>query len=87
MSFSQNTKDTINGWGSVLRFITPILITIAIFILTGIKDEIKFVKDETIKRFDKIDLQFSNHLGHHLSLETLLAERMASIEARIRNPR
>jgi len=85
--FSQKTKDKINGWGSIMRFITPILITIMLFILSSIKTEIKDNKIDTCNRFDKIDLQFekvnvqfSNHLEHHRVFEIVLAERLSSIE-------
>jgi hypothetical protein len=87
MSFSQATKDKINGWGSVMRFITPILVTIMLFILSGIKTDIKDMEEYSYKRFEKIDLQFeridtkfSTHLNHHLSLETLLSQRLSTIE-------
>ena len=85
--FKQSTKDKINGWGSAFRFITPILLTVALFILTGIKEEIKEVKCDTTKRFDKVDLQFSNHLEHHRQYEVILAERMTRIETKIRGLR
>lgn len=80
MSFSQQTKDKINGWGAIFRFVTPILVTIALFILTGIKSEIKDFKTETDKRFNKIDLQFSNHLEHHRIFEIAFCERLTKIE-------
>jgi hypothetical protein len=85
MSFSQSTKDKINGWGSVLSFITPVLLTITLFILTGIKGEIRDVKLEAGKRFDKIDLQFSNHLEHHRIFEIAFCERLTAIETKTRN--
>ena len=78
--FSQHTKDKINGWGSVFRFITPILVTITIFILSGIKTEIKDVKTDTNKRLDKIDCDFATHFEHHRVFEVTLAERLATLE-------
>jgi hypothetical protein len=91
MSFSQHTKDRINGWGSVLRFVTPILLTIVLYILSGIKTEIKDNKTDTCNRFDKIDLQFdkvnlqfTNHLEHHRVFEVVLAERLTTIETTTR---
>ena len=78
--FSQRTKDRINGWGSVLRFVTPILLTIVLYILSGIKGEIRDNKIYSENRFDKIDLQFSNHLEHHRKFEIVLAERLTSME-------
>ncbi len=81
--FSQRTKDKINGWGSVFRFITPILLTIALFIISGIKTEIKDVKTDTCKRLDSIVLQFTNHLEHHRVLEVGLAEKFAMLQVQL----
>jgi hypothetical protein len=85
--FTQKTKDKINGWGSVFRFVTPILVTIMLFILSSIKSDIKDIKVDTSQRFEKVDLQFekvnlqfSNHLEHHRKFEVILAERLTSIE-------
>jgi hypothetical protein len=85
--FSQRTKDKINGWGSVFRFVTPVLVTIMLFILSSIKSDIKDIKVDTSQRFEKVDLQFekvnlqfSNHLEHHRKFEVILAERLTSIE-------
>ena len=44
MSFSQETKNAINGWGQVLRFITPILITIGLWIMSDMKFEIREIR-------------------------------------------
>lgn len=84
MSFSQKTKDNINGWGSVLRFITPVLLTVTLFILSGIKAEIKDVKIDTCKRLDSIVLQFTNHLEHHRILEVSLAEKFAILQTKFK---
>ena len=83
--FRQKTKDAINGWGTVFRFITPILITIAIFILSGMKDDIKEVKSDNKINFAEIQAKFDNHLNHHRQFEVILGERMATIETKIRN--
>lgn len=87
MSFSQKTKDNINGWGSVFRFVTPVLLTITLFILGGIKTEIKDVKIDTCKRLDNIVLQFTNHLEHHRILEVSLAEKFATLQAKFEGVR
>ena len=83
--FKQQTKDTINGYGSLFRFITPILITIAIFILAGMKEDIKEVKTDNKINFSEIQAKFDNHLTHHRNFEVILGERMATIETKIRN--
>ena len=82
--FKQQTVDKINGWGTVLRFITPILVTIALFILTGLKEEIKEVKSDNKTNFAKIEVKFDNHLEHHRQFEIILGERLAAIETKIR---
>lgn len=84
MSFSQHTKDTINGWGAVFRFITPVLLTIVIFILTGLKDEIKDVKIDTKVLAKETQVYFTNHLSHHAKMEKELCERLVVIETRLK---
>ena len=92
MSFSQKTKDRINGWGSVFRFITPLLLSLILFILSDVRSQIRDVKLEAKEgfkivdmQFDKVNLQFSNHLEHHRQFEIVLAERLTTIETTIRN--
>ena len=89
--FKQSTKDVINGWGSVFRFVTPILITITLFTLNALREDIKTTKqtlriDITQARTErkendyKIDKLFTNHLEHHRLLEIALCERLGRIE-------
>ena len=92
--FKQSTKDKINGWGSVMRFITPSLIVIALWILGDMRNQIKDVRLETKEAFERVDmqfdkvyLQFSNHLEHHRQFEIVLGERMATIETKIKSLR
>lgn len=59
----------INGYGSLFRFITPVLITIALFILSQILTDMKEMKS-----------LFTNHLEHHRVIEVSLGERLSSIE-------
>jgi len=76
--------DKINGWGSILRFILPILMTIGIWILTDIKSDIKEVK-QTAKELAVTTTTYNNnHLTHHSTFEKELCERVATIEALIR---
>jgi len=67
---NSQTKDNLNGIGVVLRFITPILITLILYIISGIKEDIKDLK---------IDMK--NHLYHHQELEVNLEKRLSTIEA------
>ena len=83
MSFSQQTKDTINGWGSVFRFITPIMLTIIIFILNGLNDQIKDVRDNTKVLAKETQSYFTNHLSHHAKIEKDICERLAVIETKL----
>ena len=62
-------KDKINGVGSLFRFITPVLITIVIFILGQILSDTKELKN-----------LFGNHLEHHRVIEIKIGERLSSIE-------
>ena len=67
--FKQSTKDSINGWGQVFRFITPVLITLVLFILTGIKQDVGELKSH-----------FTNHLSDHKQIELKLENRLSCIE-------
>ncbi len=82
--FRQETKDAINGWGSMFRFITPILVTLALFIVNGIKDEVKEIKQNAKELTVSTLVYNTNHLTHHASIEREICERLASIEAKIR---
>ena len=78
--FSQKTKDRINGWGSVLRFLTPILVTVSLWIMSDMKTEIRdiriaarLVATETFNYNEK-------HLIHHAIFEKDMCERLSCIE-------
>ncbi len=66
-------KDKINGYGSLFRFITPVLITIAIFMLTWILNDTRELK-----------ICFANHLEHHRVIEVQISERLSSIDTTLR---
>ena len=79
--FKQSTKDAINGWGSLLRFVTPILLALVMFILSGMEDDIRDIR-QTAKDLSTSTLIYNtNHLTHHASIEREICERLASIEA------
>jgi hypothetical protein len=84
MSFSQHTRETINGWGSVFRFITPVLVTISIFVLAGLKDEIKDVRTATKELAKETQLYFTNHLSHHTKMEISFCERLVALETELK---
>jgi hypothetical protein len=84
MSFSQHTRETINGWGSVFRFITPVLVTISIFVLAGLKDEIKDVRNMAKELAKETAIYHTNHLSHHTKMEIAFCERLAIIETEIK---
>jgi hypothetical protein len=84
MSFSQHTRDTINGWGSVFRFVTPVMITIVLFILAGLKDEIKEVRNLAKELAKETMIYNTNHLSHHTKMEISFSERLAIIETEIK---
>ena len=84
MSFSQHTKDTIYGWGSVFRFVTPVMLTIVIFILNGLVADIKDVRTQAKEISKETQLYFTNHLSHHAKIEKDICERLAVIETKLK---
>lgn len=62
-------RSTVNGVGELFRFITPILVTIAIFFLGWIKTDISSLKTH-----------FTNHLFHHQDLEVGYEKRLTQTE-------
>ena len=73
-------KDKINGYGAILRFITPVLITIMLFILGSLKGDIKDVKTDVRNELKVVNVNFTNHLEHHKTLEVTLGERLKCLE-------
>ena len=78
--FSQKTKDRINGWGSVLRFLTPILVTVGLWIMSGMKDEIKEIRQTARIMATETFNYNNNHLMHHFDFENKIVERLSCIE-------
>ena len=81
MTKGQTVKEqlerAINGNGTVLRVVTPlmtviisVLVTIMLFIMTGMNN-----------RVEKMDLHFTNHLMHHQDLEIGYERRITFIES------
>lgn len=71
----QMTKDTINNYGTLFRFITPLLIGIVgYFLITGIGDLKIKLRD--------MDSHFTNHLNHHQDLEVGYERRLSVIETK-----
>ncbi len=82
--FKQQTKDKINGYGLLLRFITPILITLGLWIMSDMKTEIREIR-QTAKELSASTIVYNtNHLSHHNIFEKEICERLASIETFIR---
>jgi hypothetical protein len=80
MTFKQSTCDTINGWGTVFRFITPILITVGLWIMADTKNEIREIR-QTAKEVAIITTTYNTqHLAHHSTFEVGVCERLSSIE-------
>ena len=67
-------NDKINGYGSIFRFITPILIAVVGYLLSTGMAKIE-------KKIDDLDTHFTNHLSHHQDLEVGYADRLAKIES------
>jgi hypothetical protein len=66
--------DKVNGAGVWLRFITPVLVTVAIFLLSLLIADMRELKEK-----------FNNHLQHHVQLEVTLESRLTRIETLISN--
>ena len=64
--------DKINSYGQLFRFITPILVTIILFILGMIKQDLGQLK-----------IQFDNHLSEHKKIEITLENRLSRIETKL----
>jgi len=90
-----DTVTKINGYGTMFRFITPVLITVGIFVISGLKNDIErgrseatanFDKLEAVAQinFDKLDHQMSNHLTHHMQFDKEIFERLTAIETKIK---
>ena len=65
----QQTVDKINGYGSLLRLVTPVLVTICIFLLGWMLTDIRGLNNH-----------FTNHLMHHQDLEVGYEKRLTTIE-------
>ena len=69
-------RDKINGYGAILRFITPVLVTIALFILGLIRQDIGMLRQD----LTLLKTHFENHLSYHREMEVLLEKRLSRIE-------
>ena len=83
--FRQSTKDKINGWGQIFRFVTPVLITIALWILGDMRNQIRDVREDAKLVAVETKVYSLNHLEHHRVFEISLCERITSIETILRN--
>ena len=63
-------EERLNGYSQYFRFITPILVTITIFMINTIKEDMC-----------DLDKHFSNHLSHHEDLEVGYEKRMSTMES------
>ncbi len=60
--FSQSLKDKINGWGSVLRFITPVLVTISIFIIGQINTKVDRLDSRMYEHFINSEIHIPRNM-------------------------
>ena len=88
-------SEKINGYGAILRFITPILVTVMLFILSIMRTDILTIKLETKENFNKLEKgskenfdsligQFNNHLSYHQKLDKEIYQRLTRIEGKIK---
>jgi hypothetical protein len=61
--------EKINGYGALLRFITPILVSIVLYFLVQVHCDIK-----------ELGTHFTNHLSDHKNIETKLENRLTTVE-------
>ena len=73
--------DKINGYGPILRLVTPFMIALVILLLGMVNSNIRDVKAENNLLSDKVDTYFTNHLSHHMEFEKAIEGRLATIEA------
>lgn len=66
----QQTVDKINGYGSLLRLVTPVLVTLSIFMLGWVLTDVRGLNNH-----------FTNHLMHHQDLEVGYERRITVIES------
>ena len=70
--------DKVNGYGVMFRFLTPALLgiigTLILSNLTGIRQDLK-----------ELNVNFTNHLSDHKTIEIKLGERLSCIETEIKN--
>lgn len=87
--------EKINGYGIVLRFITPILVTVMLFVIGMLRNDMLSIKTEakanfdklevvTQLNFDKIDTQLTNHLSQHRIFDKEIIERLTRVEAKLK---
>jgi hypothetical protein len=70
--------EKVNGYGAILRFITPILIMALGYLMNmGICD--------IQHKIDGLDKHFTNHLEHHQDLEVGYERRLTCMETQIKN--
>jgi len=82
--FKQNTKDAINGWGAVLRFITPLMVSIGLWIMSDMKDEMREIR-QTAKEIIQVSIAYNTeHLKNQVMFEKEICQRVASLETYMR---
>ena len=69
-------SDKINGYGAILRFITPVLIGALGFLIIRCIGDID-------KKITVMDLHFTNHVNHHQDLEIGYERRLSILETKI----
>ena len=77
-------KNKINGFGTLFRFITPILITITLWLLGDLSNQLRDVRSDAKEVAATLVAYSTNHLEHHRIFEISMCERIASIETILR---
>ena len=76
--------ERLNGWGSVLRFLTPCLLTVALFILTQLREDVREVAQRvyTHQTNEEIHLPRSEVVRLEGQLNEVRREIIATIRER-----
>ena len=78
----EETVWRLNGWGSVFRLITPILVTIGLFILTEVRKDIQVVSERIYQH--QTNAEFHVPRGEFERIRSEISEMRHEVMAMLR---
>ena len=78
----EETVWRLNGWGSIFRFITPILVTIGLFILTEVRKDIQIVSERIYQH--QTNAEFHVPRGEFERIRSEIADMRREVIATLR---